>query len=500
MNKLIPLLSSFSKKEKRQFKHFLSSPYFNKKKEVCIIYEYLNTRNGIRQQYDEAVLARKLFPASYPNENVEVSQVDYSKVRNAIKKLIKLAEQFLVLEATNECQPQENTRLLVDQLMKRKLYEYSHSILGKGFKQLSNDPYQNRDYLFHQFRLEEAKLFLGILVDNRSPKNKIIDVLHPLWNYSFANILTYSCSALNQKNVLNVQYELPYLNDLIKILGKNQDSLPLFVRIYYNIMMFLKEENGKTYFLNVKSLLETGKNSLNLMDLRWIYNFMLNFCTDEIYRGELDFQEERHEIIYHNLKNNIWDTGLFFSDHIFNLFISNAIEIGKIEIASAFIKEYEGKLSKKYRKDITLLGWARIAFAKNNTKEALSLLNEISSKEDFFYTLYIKVLEIKIHFKSKELIYEIQDGEERFEDVLFYAIEALRVYLDPKRNHLIGETVRTAYQEFRQLAKQLYYCKYYPKHYDKRVSLIEKIRFAEKLTERKWILEEAEKLRIITSL
>ncbi len=473
-NKLIQILLSFTKKERKRFNEFLHSPYFNKHNDVRLLYKILSNRNDLSKSISKERVIRKLFPKVYKSSKDPIREQDYPRLRNLMNKLLKQAETF-ILQVGREKNTLANYRIMIDELMLRKLYDFSRSSLKKGFKELNVQSFHTPKYYYDKYRLEEAQLYLDILHKNRSIKNNIQHVLASLQDYSFANILRYYCAAVNQELLLNVHYDFSFLNSFERFLGEISAQMPPLIRIYYHILLFLKEENSDYNFNEVKKLIESEKDSFNSTEIRQMYNFMINFCSFQILKGNLKYQNELHHIYTFNLTTGIWSAGLYFSPHHFYLFVNNALNIKRYHEVEQFIEQYKEQLHPQFQTDMENLSYARLYFAKEDYKNSEKHLRKFLSKEDFFYKIYNKVLWIK-------LFYEI-DNSEKMEN----ALEALRVYLNPKRNIGLGDTFRKAYFEFRRLAYHLWKCRYEPNSKDKIEQLIKDIDESSGLVEREWL-------------
>lgn len=485
--KLLQLLGSFSKKERLYFRDFLASPYFNKRRDVIQLYDILNARANIDNNVSTKKIIPKLFPELYNKSKEAISPSDYPRLRNAMTALTRHAEDFIMQEAKKRKEKNlENDRLLIDELMLRKLYEHAQSVLKKRTKQRDKKTPINRIYYLEEFRLKEARFYLGILRQNRSLKNSIQPVVQSFHYYYLCNILLYCCATLNQAKVLGIEYDEAFIEGVEQLVKENVANIPPLAEIYYYILMVLKEQESKSYFLKAKALIEEKKQDFDSTEVRQMCNLLLNFCNDEVRSGRMEFRQFAHTIYEENITTGIWDKGLYFSSHIFNNYISNALDVkreGIVMKIENFIKEYKEKLDPSIRETILNLSYARLAYAKEDFDKATKHLKTIDKKEDFLYKSYVKTINIKILYS--------QNHDKTFEEreTIGKAIDAFRAYLTPDRSPTMNEQNRKANLKFCSITKRLLSYQEDPNKRVKIIDLNEEAKKAPILEEREWLLK-----------
>ncbi len=476
-NILIQILTTFSKEERRMFYDFLASPFFNKRRDVQCLYQILENRKDLTKAIGYDRVIRKLFPKHYLNKETSIKETDYSRLRNTMSILSKLAEKFL-LQLSREGNEVENHRLLIDEMMKRKLYQRSKSVLKKGLKLVKDKSLLQRSSYYDEYRIREPEFYLDVLERNRSMSNTVNPVVLPFHHYYLTNILLYCCAAVNQSKILNKENDFPYLENLLTFVESLGEQIPPLIQIYYNVLLFLKEENAACSFEKVKKLVEEWESNLDINERRQILNFMLNFCAKQIRIGNLQYREERFKLYDLNLASGVWSSGLYLSPHHFYLHVKNALEIEKIDEVHTFVNEYVDSLPPSHQEPMNTLCYALLMFAKKKFNTSLKILKSFSRQEDFFYALYIKTLFIKLYFEL-----------DRY-DELRLALEALRIYLLEKRSRTIGEPIRESYKKFYSFVNKLHLIDGHPNQKGKTTELKVQINVSNNLMERAWLIQK----------
>ena len=488
-HKLLQLLITFTKKERLRFRYFLVSPYFNKRNDVQRLYNILNARTVIGKPYATKKIIPKLFPENYKERQQDIQLADYSRLKVAITELTRLAQVFILQEGRKKpTRASENDRILIDELMLRQLYKQAQAVLDKRMKSPEEKIPINRAYYLDQYRLEEAKFFLGVLGKNRSIKNEISPVVKSFHNYYLANILLYCCGMINQAQVLDIAYDKTFVEAVERMVKERLDKVPILAKIYYAMLLFLKKEGAISYFIEAKTLVDIHQDTFDSTEQRQMVNMMLNFCNDRILEGQNAYRFLEDSLYRSNFPRGIWDEGLYFSGHLFHNYIANAIVIKKLngeekhDDLGAFIIKYQDKLNPHSKEDILSICNARIAFAKGNVEEADTFLKAMDKKEDYFYKAYERALAIKILYVQRN------EGNDRERESIRYAIQAFRSYLTPKRSPNLNRLKRKANQNFCSLILRILDLQDGIKSERKRplLALIEDLEKMDLLVEREW--------------
>lgn len=477
-NNLIQILATFTRLERKQFYDFLASPFFNKRNDVRRLYQILEKRNDLTKSISKERVIRKLFPDSYSKNETPIKETDFPRLRNTMSVLSKLMEKFL-LQLAHEDRTLENHRLLVDEMMKRKLYSQSRSITKKGLKLHSTEKIKRSAY-YDEYRLKEAEFYLNVFEKSYSLNLGISPVILPFQHYYLSNILAYCCGEYNQARILKKEVQFPYLNNLLLFLDGFEGQMPLLIEIYYNILLFLRDKHAVSSYERVKTLYEECKERLEKTEQRQILNFMLNFCARKIREGNSKYLEERFELYDKNLSSGTWNNGLYFSKQHFYLHVMNSIRLGKLHKVHTFINDYSSLLPPDDQETMLGLCHALLMFAKKKYQLSLKSLNSIPSKGDFFYFLYVKALFIKLYFELEQ------------HDELHKVLEALRHFLRENRSKEIADNIRTAHKEFHSFAKNITKFRGHPNERKKFEKLKSQLLKTEVIVERDWLLSKLE--------
>ncbi|MBL0108744.1 MAG: hypothetical protein IPP52_16040 [Ignavibacteria bacterium] len=201
-NTLTDLLKTFSLKEIKDFREFLRSSYFNKRRAVTKLYEIIS---AYHPGYDSDLLTKesifkKLFPDKIYND---------STLRVLTHYLTELAEKYLVVSKVENDKPEYSIQLQMA-LCSRKQYRLLEKNIKRSEDFLEKESPDAEDYYFYKYRLENEKIKF-MYESNYSLYEKIIN--KPDWENVFRDFTNY----------YHVKSMIMYLNSLTIHRLYNQD-------------------------------------------------------------------------------------------------------------------------------------------------------------------------------------------------------------------------------------------------------------------------------------
>jgi len=483
-SKLIKLLRTSDKKEQKRFEEYITASFFNKNKEVIVLWKYIKKR---LPGFEKIPTEKELLDALYIDKSKKPqkwSPKEDTLLRGSMNRLINLFHDFLIYQR-GQTKKVQNRRLLIEELMKRKLYKMVPSVLKTAYKIHDKNPYRDPEYYFDEYLIYEAEFFTNIINHNRSiynSPNKLIDSFN---NYALSNMMIYSASYINNIHILDIPDDLPAMDKLIEYIENNKDRVSRIVIVYYHIYMMISGKKSEEQYWALKEILEDFHTYLPISaSLRFIYGSMIGFCAKKIKGGEEKFRLEQYENYKYSLPLGVWDTGIAFSPHRYIQHLRNMLHIGKYKEAEAFQENYKSKLQPKYIPDIVNLGYAFYHYHIGNYDTAQSYLSSVRDREDFAYMIYHKLLLIKIYYEKKEWT------------ALDSNLEALRFYLLPKRSKIMSEQLRNHYKNFLNVCKKILRQRNHVEYNQASINILKKIKQEikdkESIAERTWLLEKTE--------
>lgn len=389
--KLFDLFTTLSRKEIKNLRKFIYSPYFNTRKDICALFDILEQT----QLKNKAVPNQKtLFFNTFGNHHF-----DALKLRGTMSDLLALVEEFLVLE--NHRQNIFQKKITIAQIYrKRNLTKNYKSSIKQTDKLVSDWPYRNEQYFEQQFQFQNElveyhssfsrteNLYLQELSDTQD----IIYLIKKLKN---------ACAQISHQLVLKTEYDFGLLNQLLSHIDQDKYLKHPAVALFFYCFKFLTERDQPDYFYQFKKTLLEQKKWFSSEDLSAPYRLALNYCIRRMNDGDDLFIREGWELYQEGINQEILLENGFLSRFTFNNMIALALLLKEYDWIDDFIEQNNLLIEEQFRTPTIAFNLARLAFDKGQYETALVHLQS-AEYNDLVNILISKMLLIKTYFELQQ--------------------------------------------------------------------------------------------------
>jgi len=313
-SKLVTLLKTLTKKEIRHFVQFVHSPFHNKKTEVIQFFEILAEEHPIfKNALSKPALYNRVFEEDQVSTSQPLNKERDRELRHLMNDLTELVQNFLLYEDMRNNEVRSRHRLS-HIFMNRGLNRYVPALLKSA----------HPHYLYNDFLLSEATFNHLLLKVNRAKNIELQPLLNRFNEHYIAGQLRYFCAAINRENILPVQYEYPFLDELIQHLSEHDYSHVPLIAAYYRILMLFKDADNDLHFDQLKIILAQQKEKFPIFELRYIYAFIVNYCNRRVNKGIQKYEAEKLHIYKDNLEKGLWHIGKHINPDQFILIVKEA--------------------------------------------------------------------------------------------------------------------------------------------------------------------------------
>jgi hypothetical protein len=432
-SKLIQLFSALSKKEMKGFVSYMHAEYFNKNEQLRDLANYLLKHSD---NLEGPLMEReKAFKHIFGDE-----QFDEAKMRYLMSDLTKLLEDYII-QITFERDEFQRKLFLSKALQERKQEKHFMSALEDLNKLNKKEGIRDSNFYFNQYLIEEISYNHTSEKRNRSLDTSLQEVIDNLEIAYLSKSFKYYCEMLNRSNILQVEYNLNFFNEMMKYLVQGSFNDIPAIRIYLCIYISLKEFDNQENYYELLRLIDENEHAFSKKELRDMYVFAQNYCIKRInngFQGALVQMFELYKIIVS--KNLIYE-GSYVSQPDFKNIVTTALRLGDVDWTMQFIDQFKEQLNPAYKENAWTYSMAWIEFSRKNYKEALRMLLRVEFN-DVYYHLDSKSLLLKTYFEMGET------------ESLLSLFDAFKIYL--KRNKFISEFQRKTYQNFVNVAIKLH--------------------------------------------
>ena len=429
-SKLIILLGSFSEDELDELYKFLGSPYFNTNPVYSRILDvFIQHRVAIGENKD---LKEIFFAAAFPGQ-----KYDDLKLRHAFSQFLELIQLFLAVQDLRGDDNGINLKVL-KYYGEKRLDKHFAAIQRKVFS--SDFVYQNNEDSF--FLEYQGNTILNSFIINenlREGKHNLIETMVSIDKFYLLTKLRLLCEIINYQKIIAIEYNLPFLEEIIPLLEKSSYSEVPAISIYRDVLLTLTD-GSEVHYYSLKKHLEQYSHLFSMEESKGMHFYALNYCVKKINAGQTEYIGEIFEFYKRMLANELLtEDGYLLPSQYKNIVVS-ALRHGEHEWTLDFIEKYKSRIEEKHRKNAYTYNLAKYYFYIRDYPRVIKLLHTVEY-EDIFYNLDSKTLLLKTYYECKEV------------KSLFSLLDSFKTWL--QRNKLISPTHKEVYSNLLHFTRRL---------------------------------------------
>lgn len=455
--KALEVLICLNSYERTKFRKFITSPYFNHREDVTQLYALVDDIDLVKaEKYKPEDIFKKLFPKDVWDEK---------KLNYLFSYLLKSMEAFFILE---ELENEEDIKkiYLLRAYRKRNLRKhFEYHYLDKKKVDKNNLFHTESFFVEYQFLHEEYELNSN--TDREGAASNLHKMNESLNNHFILNRLKQACKALLVKNISNSEYQIDFLDDILKILNQQKLVSPL-IDIYYHMYM-LYVSNEYAYYEAIQSMVSTHKKRIHTKELRDIHSLMINYIIKKVNTGNHELVNVLLDLYKSALEDEVLIENNSLSHFTYRNITAAALLAKDYTWCREFIEKYKKNIQENYREDYYQFNLSKYYFATRDYKQSAFFMNKVDM-EDVLTNLNAKSTLIKAYIELKDYV---------FAD---YQIDRLKQYLWRKK---LSSYHKTNYQNFIKYAKIIL-----DLDHKKVKNLRKEIENQKILTDREWLLEK----------
>lgn len=454
------LFFTLSYKERKAFRLFLDSPYFNRRSELLSLHDFLVDREGVQWTGDDKKRAyERLFP------NKDYDDLHWRHTTSFFKKAL---EQFISLQHWEADINDQNWRLATS-LRRRELIKQYEQALNKAFKQMERSDLRDPQYHLNQYRLYMEKYEYAHRV-RRGGSMFLQEQTDALTKFYVSGILRQSCIIQSHQLINPKTYHQILLPSVLEEV-KSQDLLEEpSIAIYYHSLMALKDEDNEEAFEKTTALIDAHWKAFPVNEIRDIYILAINYCIRKLNTGQRSFIRKAFDLYRQGIERKcLLDQGQL-SPFTYKNVVMLGMSLGEHEWVEHFLHAYKKYLAPDTRENTFNYNLAIYYFRKPDYDQAMSLLQRVEFN-DVLNNLDARRMLLRIYYEMG-------------------ALSALDSHLDSFRQY-ISRQKELGYHRDAYLGLIKYVKKSLKARGKKeRKELSEQIEAAPSFAEKKWLLEQ----------
>ncbi|MFT4664435.1 MAG: hypothetical protein ACI8YQ_000574 [Polaribacter sp.] len=394
MNTLFTILSALDRKEMTRFKDFALSPYHNKHSGVKEILLYLN---GLYPQFSEKncgnrALAKALFPGK--KESAAQVPVFLTYVR-------RLLYEFLDTEAYQKSSLSKSIFLL-SQLREKKQTNIHLKHLDQERTNTDEQEVRDSAYFHKRFLLdgEADQMYTEQAVGKE--KGALQQKAHHLDAYYLSEKLKDACEMLVRSRMVKVDYSSILLEAILQVVQENKEryfKIPP-VNVYYHIYQMIVNEEVQ-YYETAFQAVEQFAPFFPTEELQNIYNYLQNYCVDQINKSRSEFLRASFQLYQIQLEKRLLFIGDLLPEWHYKNIVTAGLGLGEVDWVRQFLERYRPFLMAEVQENAYSYNLAQYYYATEEYKKAMQLLLQVSYT-DARYSMSAKALLLKIYYDLEE--------------------------------------------------------------------------------------------------
>ena len=434
-NALITALQTFSRKEMTRFREFCDSPYYNKHLKVRNLVAYFSQLfpGFSPQNCDRHLIYKILFPAQ---------KFQQSKLALVFTYTNRLLEQFLIQEHL-AVEPRYQQILLLRHLRHRKLFKHYRKVSLRLEKDLLQHPYRDSDYYRQQYlAAAEADAFYSQQWKRKKDVGIYEKQVHLDAHY-LSEKLRDACEMGLRSKILKVQYAPELLRPAIDLYENEHHSakdIPA-IHIYYQIYQLITTQEQER-FEAVLHILDDYTPYFPMGELQNIYNYLQNYCIEQVNKGSRKFLEESFKLYQRQLDLQLLhDQKGYLSQWHYKNIVAIGLRLGEKGWVHQFIETYQAQLAPESHHDAYSFNLAAYYYSLRRYDKVLQLLLRLESS-DIRYNLDGKALLLRTYYDLDEL------------EAFLSLTDSFQQYI--QRNKLISDFQRRGYSNLIKFARKAF--------------------------------------------
>ncbi len=460
-SRLWKLLRSFDKKEVKELKKFVASPFFNQREDVVKLYDELMDCIHIKKI---TPTKEDVFRYVYPKEAFNAAQI------HLISSLLyKVLEQYMTYCELHENEVNAKIQL-ASAYRKRKLEDHFIRTLGETQSLHKKIKFQNAEYYDLSYQIMSEEFYFQ--ADNqRMEAYKLQDISDNMDTAFITKKLRQSCDLLSHQAITKKQYDFGLQDKIMEYLEAQEAIKIPAVSAYYYCYKMLKGQKEED-FEHFKAIITENASIFPDSEVKDLYLAAINFCIKRMNDENLEYVRNAFSLYQQMLEKDILVEKNVISRFAFRNIVSTGVVLKEFDWVEKFIKNYTPNLEINYRESMSNSSLGRLNYERGKLKEAMVLLQK-ADYSDLLLNLSAKTILMKIYYELDEY------------DLLSSHLVAMNIFIKRHKNVLgYHSTNYTNIVHYTQKLNDL-------NKLDKSVvaKFIQEINSETVLTERKWVLK-----------
>ena len=365
------LFSLLSHKERKAFRLFLASPYFNQRPEMVRLCDILE---------DSAIMDLPI-PAKEKIFKKLFSELPYDdlKLRHTFSFFKDLVMRFLSQKEW-ESEKISVLQCSIRALRKKEDQYFFEKQITKAFQHLENQEYQDPAYHFDRFHLFQEQYEFTHRTKRRGSMY-LQEQTDELSKFYISAVLRQACLIQSHISLNSRDYQQHMVDVVIEKVRKGLFLDEPSVAIYYHSYESLKQAEDETHFDALCGLIDLHWTHFRPSEIRDIYILAINYCIRRMNKGDRVFVRRGFDLYQSGLNRKCLLENDQISPFTYKNVLMTGMSLKEFEWVESFLYKYRTHLPKDIRENTFNYNLAIFYFRKPDYDKALELLHTVDFKD-----------------------------------------------------------------------------------------------------------------------
>ena len=333
---LLNFFKYLDKKDRRELRKAVRSPFFNQSDEVTQLFDCLDKHiDKPKKPLSQEWVFQEVFPEKAFNA------LTLHRTASALTELVR---RFLAISEFENTPPQYQLSLAKALRHRQATKMYEHE-LKEAKQYLEKQPLRNADFHLYQYRLllDEYDYKRQQKREGELPVQELSDNLD---NFYLTETLRQACAMKAHQNVaVHSSYVQPFSEAVLAHLdGHKIEETPSIGAYFYAFQAQNDENTEGGYFEKLKNILLNDRLFFNDEELKNLYILAINYCIKQQNRGKITFIQEALDFYEIGLKNKILLENGAISQYAYRNMVLLAMKAGEWQRAEQLLETYKDYL------------------------------------------------------------------------------------------------------------------------------------------------------------
>ena len=383
---LFQLLRGLDRRDLRELRKLVQSPFFNLSENVQFLLEKLLDTEGSKKFETKR---------SALTETVGGKEKDLFYAMSALSENVR---QYIAQDALQNDDFLKNL-LTIKGLRRRKIDQEFERQLKTAFSEHDKNDlrhatwhFQNYQLLLEEYEYQHRR--------TREADLKLQEMSDDLNVFYIAEMLRQACAMRAHEAVTKQHYTQPFLAEALRLIESGLYADTPSVQAYFLAYKILNEAS-EPHFQQFKAFLVDNRVKFPLDEVRDFYLLAINFCIRRANSGAPEFINEALDLYKDGLNTRILLENGQLSPFTYNNVLLLALKTRDFDWAKIFLDTFKSSLPAADRDAIYDYNAALLHYQLGAFSEAMNLLQRASPR-DPFQNLHTRIMLIRIYVETGE--------------------------------------------------------------------------------------------------